>query len=459
MPAKEGLWISVGGEEKAEQVERAIEDGGRFTAAASTLLSLRKAELCLVSFTGEKVEYIGISQVGPRIATGQKRISVSRLVDLGGISLQSIRDRLPKRFRSAIADVMTESRRISPRLWENMLQTVVALYPSAAEGLKSLKKLVVQFNSVTGRQDGGLEIFERDAIASVLQAWGGTKYRKRVLRTAAPASDDTAAPFLTRLRDVSVTMREDPQIANDAATFPGMEVAMRYQVGAVELENDSGERLTIMNCNRQPLEQALGVDLIYYNHNFDSFIFVQYKRMVPPTSGFGKAVYRPEGDSNYAKEVERIKAIQELVTGAAPPDSKEVGSYRLSSHPFYFKLCEARLKSALDEGMVSGMYLPIELWDRFIGSAAARGKLGGLAVGWDNCPRHFNNSEFTGMLRRGWIGSAPGESKILDKLIGKVLEGDRMLILAFTTSAEGREDYLRDQFGRFASEDDPSASR
>jgi hypothetical protein len=76
-----------------------------------------------------------------------------------------------------------------------------------------------------------------------------------------------------------------------------------------------------------------------------------------------------------------------------------------------------------------------------------------------NCPRHFNNSEFTGMLRRGWIGSAPGESKILDKLIGKVLEGDRMLILAFTRSAADRDDYLRDQFGRFASEDDTSASR
>lgn len=459
MAGKKGLWISIGGEDEAEVVERAIDDGYRFTAVVSTLLSPRKAELCLVSKTGKRINYIGISQAGQRIATGKKRIAISRLMSVGGISLKDLREGLDPRFRSKIPDSLPKSCRLSPRLWQDILATVAAKKPKLAEPIRALRKLVREFNAVTGREGGGLEVMERDAVAATLQVWGGAKYRKRVLRSVAVGDGATAAPFLERLRDQTVVMREDPMIANDATTFPGMEVARRDLVSSVELVSETGERLTIMNCNRQPLEQTLGVDLIYYNHGFDSFIFIQYKRMTAPEGSGSKAVYRPGADGNYAKEVEQMKAIQDLVLRADKTESKDVSSYRLSSHPFYFKLCEARVKSPLDEGMVSGMYLPIELWDRFIGSAEARGKLGGLGVGWNNCPRHFNNGEFTAMLRRGWIGSAPGESKILGDLISAVLEGKHMLILAATSSSAAREDYLRDTYGRFAAEDDPLASR
>jgi len=54
-----------------------------------------------------------------------------------------------------------------------------------------------------------------------------------------------------------------------------MRVARRDIVGSVVL-HDHDEYLTILNCNRQPLEATLGVDLIYYNHRFDSFLLVQY---------------------------------------------------------------------------------------------------------------------------------------------------------------------------------------
>src|SRR5689334_9353635 len=111
MAGKKGLWISLGGEDEAVAVERAIEDGGRFTAVVSTLLCPRKAELCLVSTTGEMIDYVGISQVGQRVATGKKRIAVTRLTSVG-VSLKDLRTRMPGRFRSKIPDLMFESRRL-----------------------------------------------------------------------------------------------------------------------------------------------------------------------------------------------------------------------------------------------------------------------------------------------------------------------------------------------------------
>jgi hypothetical protein len=38
-------------------------------------------------------------------------------------------------------------------------------------------------------------------------------------------------------------------------------------------------KLTVINVNRSGVEHALGVDLVYYNHEFDSYVLVQYKRM------------------------------------------------------------------------------------------------------------------------------------------------------------------------------------
>jgi len=73
------------------------------------------------------------------------------------------------------------------------------------------------------RIEGVLEVFERNAITSALQVFGGPRFRKRILREAAVGGTSPNAPFLDRLETVAV--RENPQISHDQITFPGMEVA------------------------------------------------------------------------------------------------------------------------------------------------------------------------------------------------------------------------------------------
>jgi hypothetical protein len=96
--------------------------------------------------------------------------------------------------------------------------------------------MIGETSAPRGRVSGGIEVFDRDAVASALQIWGGTSYRKRILRKAVPrVASAPIAPFLARLKTVSV--REDPQINHDHVTFPGMEVARRDVIGSVVLTN------------------------------------------------------------------------------------------------------------------------------------------------------------------------------------------------------------------------------
>ena len=48
-------------------------------------------------------------------------------------------------------------------------------------------------------------------------------------------------------------------------------------------------RLEVAYANRNPLERTFGVDLVYYNAYFQSFVFVQYKLMQIENN---KTVYR-----------------------------------------------------------------------------------------------------------------------------------------------------------------------
>ena len=54
--------------------------------------------------------------------------------------------------------------------------------------------------------------------------------------------------------------------------------------------------------------------------------------------------------------------------------------------------------------------------------------------------------------------SAAGESKELSRIIEEVLAAGRMLVPAATSRGPRYEDFRRDDWGRFAAEDDSSAA-
>lgn len=445
------MWIAVGGGTHADKVDASIYYNGQFTTTVpKSQVSPRTAELVIVSIQGTGADYIGISQAGRLVAVDQTTIAISNLVELKSMTIERITRKLPPRLARRFVPPTNGVYRVSPRLWSEILK-IVSSAPNTRRRVRELRQAVAEAERPKRRIEGGLEVFERDAIASSLQVFGGSTFRKRILREAGVGGVGPNAPFLRRLETVAV--REDAQINHDQITFPGMEVAYASAVGSVLLRGN-GQYLTILNCNRQPLEQTLGVDLIYYNHRFDSFVLVQYKRM---TEGDHGAEYRPQNDHNHQKELARMVTADKLLRALPKPRDGGTKTYRLSGRPFFLKLCEAKAKVALDAGMVSGMYIPLELWRLLLKSPVVRGPKGGVALRWENS-RRLTNGEFTNLLRNGWIGSAAGESKELSRIIEQVLAGGRMLVLAATSRGPRYEDFRRDDWGRFAAEDDSSAA-
>lgn len=216
------------------------------------------------------------------------------------------------------------------------------------------------------------------------------------------------------------------------------------------MESGTG-KLTIVNANRSSIETTLGVDLVYYHHKFQSFVLVQYKRL---TGDLSPRVYRPQG-KQYTKQLAAMQAFMKQIEGHEA-DPSFLG-YRLSGEPFFFKLCDSRQGGDWTVQMTPGMYFPLDLWERFLKTDLAKGPQGGFQIGYHNASRRLSNTEFTRLLRGGWLGTA---GKVPADLINKVIEmgltADRSIIAAIHSDAQPGEDYPRDTSGRFVAETDPA---
>lgn len=416
-------------------------------------LKPKKAELALVSLGDNELHYFAVCQKGRAAASGKISITFSNFVELDALPWADILNALPKKFQRSALRSLPDAWRPSAKLWEEICELIARHRTKSRPALNDLRVRIEEVKSFRIGRSGGLESLERDAIATALQTFGGPSFRKQVLRGATASKPTPVAPFLTKLEKVK--LREDPQINHDHTAFPEMVIKSKDVIGSVVLHNPStDEYLTLLNCNRQPLETTLGVDLIYYNHIYNSYVCVQYKRM---SRQAGKTpVYRPKHDRSYKKGLAAMTEYQKRLDTLATGTRKSVEDFRLHRSPFYFKLCLDEVKSALDAGMVSGLYIPVRLWRRIVKAIAA--KESSVAIGWDNCPRRLNNSEFTSLLRRGWIGTSMTQSADLSAIIETVLASGRMLVLAKSTGGASPQDHRRDGAGKFAAEDDPAGA-
>ena len=227
---------------------------------------------------------------------------------------------------------------------------------------------------------------EKDACGLALEIFGVP--RKLVARRETPQEP---APFLQGLQDVA--LREDPMIQHDAANFPGLKLIKHSQIGCAEFQKGK-ERLTLLNVNRTSIEETLGVDLIYYQHQYRAYILVQYKRM--SSDSFGCWAFRPT-EQQCQKELKRMRAFK-----AAYPDasiSSATAVYRLSAEAFFFKLCKSVTFTPIETKLIEGMYIPLDYWELLLKSPNIIGPKKGLRIAYDNVERHLNNSEFVSLVR------------------------------------------------------------
>jgi len=386
--------------------------------------NFRKLDMCLLSFDGKTLTYAALARRGRKVATAKYQIKYTHLVKFSPITFERITEQISAGFRAHIVRTSRgDGSRVPPATWRALLRALSQVDPLARKAIEELQRLRDLSEQRLNGRGYTVMALEKDAVSLALECSGLGRYREQLAWTPV---DQGPAPFLKGLR--SVPIREDGIIAHDANVFGDW---TREAANPISTEFRSGlDRLTIMNVNRTPIEQTLGVDLVYYHHIFRSFVMVQYKRMTD-IGGSGEPSYRPT-EKSYQREVERMRAFSEANWDRDQRESRPE-DYRLHDGAFYFKFCSSVLFAPLATTMLPGMYFPLDYWGILESSGSIRGPKGGTVITPSNTGRHLSTTIFTDLVKHGFVGTRLNVSRSLEETIRTLLEGRHSVICAART--------------------------
>jgi len=325
---------------------------------------------------------------------------------------------------SLVERVSTAERlkRISVPEWIPLLNAVKQLRPGVAKQLDALIRKRDEKRHITGDSSRLLRLMEqRDAIGLALDM--ASLDRQAILREANYENTDSAMSALDWLE--REPLQEQDLIRKDERIFkalltPGMRSA--------RFTGPGGREVRVHVYDKKPLETVLGIDLLIYQESYRSFLLLQYKNMEQVPADHGQT-WSYLVDEQIRKQMTAMeKGLAAMQKQANLPQG--LSDWRLQSGPFYFKFCERTRPNARDDALVSGITLGFDHLNHFLTLPEATGKHGGLRVGYDNCPRYLNNTQFVDLARDGWIGCDQKGYQLITEVLAVNKEGGKAAMLA-----------------------------
>lgn len=396
----------------ADSIRESIEVYGTFTNVVQTapknIAVKGLALVCLnVGRYEEPVAYLCILKKQGRVATAQARVKGMKCLAIEKLKTDQLIKTLPEKLRKRAATYFNDNyRQLSPKLGEQFYEVLKTLKPDLAGSIDNLYDSMhrpVQGRNISREQDAAVE---KDALALTLDIFGVD--RAAVLRSWEVNGESLGQSFLSGLKQFAVY--EDDIINYDLRSFPGFEsVPGDHITGLVEFENEDGEKLTVINANRKPLEKAMGVDLIYFHRKHESFVMVQYKMMDQRSEEHNGLYFNPNQGSHDA-ELKRLKALK---TKIAKQEKKTgLAAYRFSDCALFFKLCKKFEMKWDDDSLAPGMYIPLDQWELLLSDESTLGPGGGRQFGYHTLKKRYLNKEtFVDLVQAGLIGTCDQASK------------------------------------------------
>lgn len=188
-------------------------------------------------------------------------------------------------------------------------------------------------------------------------------------------------------------------------------------------DSDRNRRLLVMSVNKKPLEEELGIDLLYWDQVHDAFTFLQYKRLEKDKTGNEDLPY----EWVYRREKELSKQLELMPGGVEKVMSVE--DWRAFGTPFWFKFVRGDAAEKLDGKSLKGMYVSAD-WLRYAikDGAFKTGKRGGFRVTYGNT-KYVGRTTFAELVTRGFTGTGRGRTEAFRKVM-EDLGRDRELIVA-----------------------------
>ena len=74
--------------------------------------------------------------------------------------------------------------------------------------------------------------------------------------------------------------------------------------------------------------------------------------------------------------------------------------------------------------------MPLDYWKLLENDPGIKGPNGGLRITYDNAKRYFDNTSFTTVVSKAWIGTTPSQSQVLQDVIRAALETGKAVTIA-----------------------------
>lgn len=257
---------------------------------------------------------------------------------------------------------------------------------------------------------------QKDAIALALKVFG-----------LSPA--DHASVVEERVDSESgladVPVREDAVIEHDARVIPGFHLDSSDLTGRAVFRNGN-EALEVITANKRPLEEMLGVDLIYLNALKGNVVMVQYKMLERVSAGGDTDwLYRP--DKQFEKELARMKRFCE----AHPPALHE---YRINPQVFYLRF--VRRDAILGQAAIT---IPIDQFQVLRSDPRCSGPKGAFRISFNTLGgRYLRQDGFLDLLSSGYIGAYASRTRDFTRLIESSLRSNRAIVAAWQGSWPAR---------------------
>jgi len=380
---------------------------------------------------GLAITTLALARSSQAVATQKDRVRMEPLAHLEtSVSFSDLSSRLDsgakRRFKEARLPGPLVTIRLSPQLGASLIEALSEVSDEAARLIESW--VSAGSERVTGRT--GLRLREeRDAVQLALDL-AGMSPPEMAIRPVASTVPENPAALASVFKDEVVTDIEDDLIAEDLRRFDPRGTLELRRASVARFEDDD-IALTIMNVNRKPLENVLGVDLVYWDEVAGIFTLVQYKRLTAqkwersalnPTWAFTRR-------SELRAQLERMNLGRPRVSG--------VLDWRLAPSPFWFKFLRAEDFVSGDPWVLRGMYVPADFLRLAIDDNELRdGPRGGFAVTYGNT-KYLTRDMFVELVRRGLVGTTRSGTRRMLGIIAQLAEADEVVI-ALKTSAANR---------------------
>lgn len=377
----------------------------------STFRDIKLPTICLLEIQegdGTKC-YLGTAIRKRGVSTFQSCLTIKRLRPLQPDSLQVIKALISNsRMKRYLVDRLPDEgdiKGLSPKLSAHLVE-ILATNSENQAALDTALSLLPQLRRVPNTSWA-----QEDAIQSALDVFG-------IRSNPIPDQVVLKRGATSGLGLVGAHLYEDNVVHLDSSMLPGFDRISADVTGRAVFQKRD-ERLVIYTANRLPLEEMLGVDLIYINETRGNIVMVQYKMLEENNHSDASSdwIFRP--DKQMRKEIARMRL---------PDIEGSVGDYRLSRNLFFFKFVKHKVVNDKPQSFL----VSLDHLNQILADPEAKGPRGGVRVSFKTLDgTYLRKDDMLGLIRSGYIGTHKAETTALAAIIREAARGDKAVVLGW----------------------------